>query len=154
MEEKQKVWILKLPEQEWKDGDVLVCDEFPWDYAVFKKYLEDDMFEAYFIINEDGVSFNATEPVKIYHLANEKEFEDVAKMLFTASRNMFEVGKKLERKKMRNYKIKHSRRNIKKVFKHAFGEVTIVFWCLRYEALLSSQADDWTEAVYSFSLLA
>ena len=98
MEEKQKVWILKLPEQEWKDGDVLVCDEFPWDYAVFKKYLEDDMFEAYFIINEDGVSFNATEPVKIYHLANEKEFEDVAKMLFTASRNMFEVGKKLERK--------------------------------------------------------
>ena len=27
---------------------------------------------------------------------------------------------------MRNYKIKHSKRNIKKVFKRVFGEVTIV----------------------------
>ena len=28
---------------------------------------------------------------------------------------------------MRNYKIKHSKRNIKKVFKRVFGEVTIAY---------------------------
>ena len=31
---------------------------------------------------------------------------------------------------MRNYKIKHSKRNIKKVFKHVFGEGTFV--CLAH----------------------
>lgn len=29
---------------------------------------------------------------------------------------------------MRNYKIKHSKRNIKKVFKHVFGNVTFLYW--------------------------
>ena len=32
---------------------------------------------------------------------------------------------------MRNYKIKHSKRNIKKVFKRVFGEVTIAY-CIHY----------------------
>ena len=29
---------------------------------------------------------------------------------------------------MRNYKIKHSKRNIKKVFKRVFGNVTFLYW--------------------------
>ena len=29
---------------------------------------------------------------------------------------------------MRNYKIKHSKRNIKKVFKRVFGNVTVLYW--------------------------
>ena len=29
---------------------------------------------------------------------------------------------------MRNYKIKHSKRSIKKVFKRVFGNVTFLYW--------------------------
>ena len=33
---------------------------------------------------------------------------------------------------MRNYKIKHSKRNIKKVFTHVFGEVRFVYFVHRH----------------------
>ncbi len=33
---------------------------------------------------------------------------------------------------MRNYKIKHSKRNIKKVFKHVFGDETFVYLAYRH----------------------
>ena len=33
---------------------------------------------------------------------------------------------------MRNYKIKHSKRNIKKVFTHVFGEVRFVYFAPRH----------------------
>ena len=71
---------IKLPGQEWKDGDVLICDKWPGQCAVFKKYREDGVFETYLTFDDDGISFNATAPVEIYHLASGKEFEDASKM--------------------------------------------------------------------------
>lgn len=89
---------IKLPRQEWKDGDVLICDKWPGQCAVFKKYLEDGAFETYLIFDDDGISFNATAPVELYRLPNEKELEDAAKMFFTLARKLFEVSNKLEKK--------------------------------------------------------
>ena len=88
---------IKLPGQEWKDGDVLICDKWPGQYAVFKKYREDDVFETYFIFDDGGISLNATAPVEIYHLASGKEFEDVSKMLYAVLRKLFEVSQILEK---------------------------------------------------------
>ena len=78
---------IKLPEQEWKDGDVLICDKWPGQCAVFKKYREDDVFEAYLIIDDGGISFNATAPVELYHLASGKELRSLPRcsMLWLAS---------------------------------------------------------------------
>ena len=89
---------IKLPRQEWKDGDVLICDKWPGQCAVFKKYREDGVFETYLTVDDDGISFNATAPVELYHLASGKEFEVAAKMFYTVARKFFEVSKKLEKK--------------------------------------------------------
>ena len=89
---------IKLPRQEWKDGDVLICDKWPGQCAVFKKYREDGVFETYLTFVDDGIIFNATAPVKNYHLASGKELEVAAKMSITLARKMFEVNYKLEKK--------------------------------------------------------
>ena len=88
---------IELPRQEWKDGDVLVCDNWPGHYAVFKKYREDGLFETYLTVDEGGVSLNAMESVEFYHLASGKELEVAAKMLYTVSRKLFKVRKKLKK---------------------------------------------------------
>ena len=89
---------IKLPRQEWKDGDVLICDKWPGQCAVFKKYREDGVFETYLTFDDYGISFNATAPVEFYHLASGKELEDAAKMSITLARKMFVVSNKLEKK--------------------------------------------------------
>ena len=89
---------VELPAEQWKDGDVLICDKWPGQCAVFKKYLEDGVFETYLTFVDDGISFNATAPVELYHLASGKEFEDAAKMFYNVARKIFEVSKKLEKK--------------------------------------------------------
>ena len=88
---------IKLPEQEWKDGDVLICDKWPGQCAVFKKYREDGVFETYLIVDDDGVSLNATAPVELYHLASGKELEVATKMFYTVCRKLFEVINKLKK---------------------------------------------------------
>ena len=89
---------VELPAEQWKDGDILICDKWPGQCAVFKKYREDGVFETYLIFDDDGISFNATAPVELYHLASGKEFEDAAKMFITLARKIFVVSKKLEKK--------------------------------------------------------
>lgn len=89
---------VELPAEQWKDGDVLICDKWPGQCAVFKKYREDGVFETYLIFDDDGISFNATAPVELYHLASGKEFEDASKMFYNVARKIFEVSKKLEKK--------------------------------------------------------
>ena len=84
---------IELPAEQWKDGDVLACDRWPGQYAVFKKYREDGVFETYFTIDEGGVSFNATAPVELYHLANGKELEEAVKMLYAVACKLFEGSK-------------------------------------------------------------
>ena len=78
---------IKLPGQEWKDGDVLICDKWPGQCAVFKKYREDGAFETYLTFDDDGISFNATAPVELYHLASGKELRSLPRcsMLWLAS---------------------------------------------------------------------
>ncbi len=89
---------IKLPRQEWEDGDVLVFDKYPGCYALFKKYCNAYCFEAYFIIDGNSVIFNETASVGNYHLASEKELEDVGKAFYTMCRNFYDASKKLERK--------------------------------------------------------
>ena len=89
---------VELPAEQWKDGDVLICDKWPGQCAVFKKYLEDGAFETYLTFDDDGISFNATAPVELYHLASGKELEVAAKMSITLARKMFVVSNKLEKK--------------------------------------------------------
>ena len=89
---------VELPAEQWKDGDVLIYDKWPGQCAVFKKYREDDAFETYLIFDDDGISFNATAPVELYHLASGKELEVAAKMFYTVARKLFEVSNKLEKK--------------------------------------------------------
>ena len=91
---------IKLPGQEWKDGDVLICDKWPGQCAVFKKYREGGVFETYLIFDEGGLSFNATAPVELYHLASGKEFEDAAKMFYTVAGKIFDVSKKLRNEEL------------------------------------------------------
>ena len=89
---------VELPAEQWKDGDVLICDKWPGQCAVFKKYREDGVFETYLTVDDGGISFNATAPVGLYHLASGKELEDAAKIFYTVGRKFFEVSKKLEKK--------------------------------------------------------
>ena len=89
---------VELPAEQWKDGDVLICDKWPGQCAVFKKYRGDGAFETYLIFDDDGISFNATAPVELYHLASGKELEVAAKMSITLARKIFVVSKKLEKK--------------------------------------------------------
>ena len=88
---------IKLPRQEWKDGDVLICDKWPGQCAVFKKYREDGVFETYLTVDDEGVSLNATAPVELYHLASGKELEVATKMFYTVCRKLFEVINKLKK---------------------------------------------------------
>lgn len=81
----------------WKDGNVLVCDKWPGQYAVFKKYRDDGVFEAYFIIDDNGLSINATASVQNYHLANDIEYDTFAKTFYELGRKFFVVINKLER---------------------------------------------------------
>ena len=89
---------VELPAEQWKDGDVLICDKWPGQCAVFKKYREDGVFETYLTFDDGGISFNATAPVELYHLASGKELEDAAKMFYAACHKLFEVCQKLEKK--------------------------------------------------------
>ena len=88
---------IKLPRQEWKDGDVLICDKWPGQCAVFKKYREGGVFETYFIFDDGGVSLNATAPVELYHLASGKELEVATKMFYGVAGKFFEVINKLKK---------------------------------------------------------
>ena len=89
---------VELPAEQWKDGDVLICDKWPGQCAVFKKYREDGVFETYLTVDDGGICFNATAPVELYHLASGKELEVAAKMSITLARKMFVVSNKLEKK--------------------------------------------------------
>ena len=93
---------VELPAEQWKDGDILICDKWPGQFAVFKKYLEDGAFETYLIFDDDGLSFNATAPVELYRLPNKKELEDAAKMFYTVAGKIFDVSKKLRNEKLQD----------------------------------------------------
>ena len=63
-----------LPEQ-WRDGDILVCNRYPNCYAVFKKYIDNNTFDAYFIYDNKNAYFDATAFSEAYRLASTKEIK-------------------------------------------------------------------------------
>lgn len=70
---------IELPQrqQPWKDGDILVNDRYThYCYAVFKKYKDNDTFEAYFFLDGKTALFNNTAYVGGYHLASEEEIKN------------------------------------------------------------------------------
>ena len=48
---------IELPRRLWKDGDVLVNNNYPGYYAVFKKYRNDHTFETFFVLCQKEVIF-------------------------------------------------------------------------------------------------
>ena len=86
---------IKLPGQEWKDGDILAFNKYPGCYAVFKRFCEDHCFEAYFLIDHNEVRneihFNITASVEPYHLANAKERRDAFRACTSMLINLFKM---------------------------------------------------------------
>lgn len=72
---------IELPQQ-WEDGDILIHNNYPHCYAVFKKRKDYDTFEAYFVLDNKNAYFDATVSSGHYRLANAKEIEGLP-LLFT-----------------------------------------------------------------------
>ena len=68
---------IELPRRLWKDGDVLVNNNYPGYYAVFKKYNDNDTFEAYFTLGGKTAIFDATAYVEGFHFASKEELKEV-----------------------------------------------------------------------------
>lgn len=72
---------IELPQQQWKDGDILVCNRYPNCYAVFKKYDVNDTFDAYFIFDNKNVNSDATAFAEAYHRATAEEIENLPRLI-------------------------------------------------------------------------
>ena len=71
---------IELPQRQWNDGDILICNRYPNCYAVFKKYIDNNTFEAYFILDNKDAHFDATASVEHYRLANTKEIKGLPRL--------------------------------------------------------------------------
>ena len=69
---------IKLPQQQWKNGDILINNNN--DYALFKKYKDNDYFEAYFLLDKKQIIFDMTLSIGSYRRINEEEREQVSNM--------------------------------------------------------------------------
>lgn len=87
---------VELPQQQWKDRDILISNNFPDDYAMFKKYNGDDIFDTYFILANKTVYLDANTYVKSYHLASAEEREKVFKACYAMAFKFLAVGKNVE----------------------------------------------------------
>lgn len=87
---------IKLPRRQWKDGDVLISNNFPDDYAMFKKYNGDDIFDTYFILANKTVYLDANTYVKSYHLSSAEEREKVFKACYAMAFKLLAHCKNVE----------------------------------------------------------
>lgn len=71
---------IELPQRQWNDGDILVCNRYPNCYAVFKKYIDNNTFDAYFIYDNKNAYFDATVFSGDYHRASAKEIEGLPRL--------------------------------------------------------------------------
>ena len=71
---------IEIMQREWKDGDILVCNRYPNCYAVFKKYIDNNTFDAYFIYDNKNAYFDATVFSGDYHRASAKEIEGLPRL--------------------------------------------------------------------------
>lgn len=88
-----------LPRRQWKNGDILVHERWPYRYAVFKKYKDNDTFEAYLIhLKNLMVCIDTLESVECYHLASAEEIRKVSKSLYAFLNNLEALRKCLSKK--------------------------------------------------------
>lgn len=71
---------IELPQRQWEDGDILICSRYPNCYAVFKKYIDNNTFDAYFIYDNKNAYFDATAFSKAYRLASAKDIEGLPRL--------------------------------------------------------------------------
>ena len=83
----------------WKNGDILVHKRWPNRFAVFKKYKDNETFEAYVINLKDlMVVWDTLESIESYHLASAEEIRKVSKSLYVLLNNLEALRKCLPKK--------------------------------------------------------
>ena len=99
MDNYKEIELTPLP---WKDGDILIDNGYPKDYAVFRKYNNDDTFEAYFILISKTAYFNTSALAETFHRATTEELKTVPRLFVLLMGALNEVGlclpKKVEQK--------------------------------------------------------
>ena len=94
---------IELPQQPWKDGDILVCKRYPNCYAVFKRYDVNDTFDAYFIYDNKNTYLDATAFAEAYRLASAKDIEGLPRLFSYLMKYLNDAGlclpKKIEQTK-------------------------------------------------------
>lgn len=71
---------IKLPQQPWWYGDILIDDSEPKSYAVFKEYKKYHTFGAYFILINKTAYFDTSASVETFHLASEEELKNLPRL--------------------------------------------------------------------------
>lgn len=90
---------IELPQQPWKDGDILVDDSEPKSYAVFKEYNKEfNAFRTYFILNNKTAYFDTPANVGHYHLASKEEIESLSMLFCFLMGRLNEIGLCLPKK--------------------------------------------------------
>ena len=95
MDNYKEIEFTPLP---WKDGDILVDNNNPNCYAVFKKYYVNSTFEVYFILYDKTAHFDTLASVECYHLASSEELENVSLLFSLLIGALNEVGLCLPKK--------------------------------------------------------
>ena len=97
---------IELPPRPWEDGDTLIDNGYPKDYAVFRKYNNDDTFEAYFVLAGKTADFDATAYVEDYHCATTEELKAVPRLFTFLMGALNEAGLCLPKKvSLKPYKL-------------------------------------------------
>ncbi len=89
---------IKLPQRQWKEGDILINEYYPF-CSVFKSFKSNDTFETYFTLLQDKtVSFDTSSPVGHYHLASAEEMRKIPKLFYVLLNNLDALRKCLPKK--------------------------------------------------------
>lgn len=91
---------IELPQQRWEEGDILINNNRPNCYAVFKKYFVNGTFDAYFTLENKTAHFDATECVEFYHRASAEEMKKIPMLFYFLLNNLDAVRKCLPIRKI------------------------------------------------------
>ena len=83
---------IELPQRRWKDGDILIDNNDPKSYAVFKEYNKDHTFGAYFILINKTAYFNTSASVETFHRATTEELKTVPRLFVLLMGALNEAG--------------------------------------------------------------
>ena len=86
------------PQKAWEDGDILIDNSNPKCYAVFKKYNDSGIFEAYFVLAEKTAGFDTLLQTEFYHLASEEEVKNLSPLFCFLMGRLNEYGQCLPKK--------------------------------------------------------